>query len=249
MRPLPFTALDRLDPIALSEMAQAGLMNRVDTKYLGSISALPRLLELAQADYRVVEIDGERLLPYFTCYLDTPDTLMYYEHARGRKSRQKVRVRRYESGEHLTFIEVKDKNNKGRTVKTRVEVESDADFANCADFIATHCRYSPASLVKQIENRFRRITLVRRDLTERITIDTSIGFHNLVSGRTEELPSVMVVEWKRARLAVSSPMRGILKTLGLRESGFSKYCIGMARTNPELRQNRFKSRLRIVERL
>ena len=56
-----------------------------------------------------------------TLYFDTPDRQMYAEHQRGRKNRQKIRVRRYESS-GVSFLEVKRKNNKGRTDKKRMEI-------------------------------------------------------------------------------------------------------------------------------
>ena len=41
----------------------------------------------------------------------------------------------------------------------------------------------------------------------------------------------------------------MLRQLRIHPHGFSKYCIGSALTNPDLRQNRFKIRLRDTEKI
>lgn len=230
-------------------MGDAKLMKRVDTKYLANVESVGKLIAMARDNYKVVEIDSRRLLPYFTRYFDTVDRRMYYDHQRGRKARQKVRIRIYEGDAPLAFIEVKDKNNKGVTSKKRRRLDNQLNLDEHSTFLETHSRFTLNQLVPQIENHFYRITLVRNDLTERITIDTDIFFRNLITGLTDSLPHIAVIEWKRHPQAQGSPMKNILKQLGIRESGFSKYCVGMSRTSPTLKQNRFKPRNRLVQRL
>lgn len=244
-----FKVLDSLQPVSLSDIADAKLMNRIDTKYLTTVSKLPDLLHMARTEYMVLEIDKRRRLPYYSCYFDTEDAEMFYEHQRGRKSRQKVRIRRYEGDNELSFLEIKNKNNKGRTKKKRVEMEGGTSATDYSDFVANHSNYYIEDLIPHIENHFYRITLVRKDLSERVTIDTGVEFHNLVTDRYDAIPEVMIIEWKRKALSEYSPMRRILKELGIRESGFSKYCVGMARTNPLLRQNRLKEKIRRIDKL
>ena len=107
------------DPITLEQMKGIKLMNRTDTKFITTIDRLEELLLNAQGQYFIQEIEGGRNMPYFTRYFDTPDCSMYVMHQNGKKTRQKVRVRSYvDSG--LAFIEVKNKNNHGRTKKTLI---------------------------------------------------------------------------------------------------------------------------------
>lgn len=246
---MDFEFLDNLQPVSLDEISEAKLMNRIDTKYLANISCIEAFFMLASADYRVLQIGELRRMPYYTCYYDTCDTEMYREHQRGKKARQKVRVRRYEGPNELSFIEIKDKNNKGRTSKKRRLIVQGSGLSDYADFVAKHSRYELAALIPQIENHFYRITLVRKDMTERITIDTALQFHNLSTGIDSSMPEIMVIEWKRKALAGRSPMKSILKSLGIYPSGFSKYCVGMARTNPAIKQNSFKKKIRRIARI
>ena len=111
--------LQSYTPVSLEQMKAVRLMNRIDTKYVTTLPKLVRLLEMARGQYWVQEIDGQRNMPYYTLYYDTERCDMYLEHLRGRKTRQKIRIRAYEhSG--VSFLEVKNKNNKGRTAKKRV---------------------------------------------------------------------------------------------------------------------------------
>ena len=111
-----------------------------------------------------------------------------------------------------------------------------------------YLKYDASSLTERIENRFRRITLVNKGKTERLTIDLDLRFHNLVTAKDKSLDNVVIIELKRDGL-IKSPVVNMLKTVRIKKSGFSKYCIGTAFTYPDLRQNRFKNRLRKVERI
>lgn len=112
------------------------------------------------------------------------------------------------------------------------------------DFLSLHTPYSLDSLVPHIENHFYRITLVNKDMTERVTIDSNLDFHNLTNGKKISMHDLGIIEWKRDGRKTNSPLADILKDLRIHPSGFSKYCIGMAVTTPGLKQNRLKPRLR-----
>lgn len=242
-------SVKKLSPISLEEMVEVKLMNRVDTKYLTSLDVVEQLLELASENFLIQEIDGERIMPYHTVYYDTDDQKMYYEHQRGKKSRRKIRIREYVNSGISPFLEIKNKNNKGRTKKKRIQVEEGKTIDQYADFIEQHTEYDSQGLTPKIQNEFRRITLVNKEKTERITIDTSLEFHNFVTGRLETVPNLAIIEWKRDGLAANSALKPLLRQLRIKESGFSKYAVGMAMTNPDLKQNRLKQRLRLVNKI
>ena len=54
------------EPITLAEMSEVKLMNRIDTKFVTTVQKLTLLLQMAQDDYWIQEIDGERNLVYDT---------------------------------------------------------------------------------------------------------------------------------------------------------------------------------------
>ncbi len=251
-------SLQDFDAITLDEMSGIRLMNRTDTKFVTTVSMLGRLLRLAVADYRMQEIGGERLSPYYTVYFDTPQMDMYRRHETGHADRQKLRIRSYVSS-GINFLEVKTKNNHGRTRKKRVSMRnfdalhpdhhiSFSENSTYRDFLASNLLYDAATLHECVENRFDRITLVNRAKTERLTIDTSLRFHNLVSGRSLSLPNIAIIELKRDGLA-RSPILAMLRQLRIKPMGFSKYCLGSAMTNLSLPRGRIKQRLRAVEKL
>ena len=250
------------DPITLVEMSGIKLMNRTDIKFVTTVDKLRQLLVLARDDYRAQDVDGRRIASYYTAYFDTPDNNMYIVHQNGHAGRQKLRIRSYmDTG--LNFLEVKTKNNHGRTKKKRVDMvgfdptnpdhgirfrRQDDQYRHYDEFLRRHLRYDPTILSEHLENHFHRITLVNKAKTERLTIDTDLCFHNLKTGNDVDLTGLAIIELKRDGLQ-PSPILGMLRELRIKPSGFSKYCMGSALTNPSLKRNNFKERLRMVERM
>lgn len=249
------------DPITLDEMSGIKLMNRTDTKFVTTVDRLMLLLSKARDEYRVQEVDGRRIASYYTAYFDTPDYNMYTVHQNGHAGRQKLRIRSYvDSG--LNFLEVKTKNNHGRTKKKRIDMvgfdpihpdhgirfqRQDEQYKVYDEFLRKHLRYEPAIMSEKLENHFNRITLVNKCKTERLTIDTGLCFHNLLTGRDADLTGLAIIELKRDGLQ-PSPILEMLRELRIKPCGFSKYCMGSAFTNPSLKRNNFKERMRLVER-
>ena len=254
--------LNSFDPITLGQMGDIRLMNRTDTKFVTNIAKLEQLLTMAKDDYYIQEIDGERIAPYYTLYFDTDDHAMYTAHESGHTNRQKLRIRSYvNSG--LNFLEVKTKNNHGRTKKKRVLVHEfdpmqpqhdicfhcqNAAFCEYDEFLRSNLQYNPYSLREQLENRFDRITLVNKGMTERLTIDINLRFHNIATGNYRFMDHIAIIELKRDG-RVYSPILSLLNQLRIKPHGFSKYCIGSALTNNSLHCNRLKPRLHSIERI
>ncbi len=235
-------------PISLEQMSGVKLMNRTDTKFVTNLAKLRLLLEMAQEDYYIQEIDGQRNLEYDTTYFDTFKYDMYVQHQCGHTNRQKIRFRTYcISG--LQFMEVKTKNNHGRTKKKRIEVtDMDVQDQEKRDFLGKHLRYGVDTLQPALNNHFARLTLVNKAKTERLTIDSALRFNNLASGCKKDMGDLVIIELKRDGL-VYSPVLAMLNKLRIKPHGFSKYCMGSALTNPELSVNRFKRKLIEVGKL
>lgn len=249
-------------PITLAEMKDIRLMNRTDTKFVTTKEKLRQLLELAQEEYYVQEIDGRRIGDYYTMYFDTPDYGMFRVHHCGHANRQKLRIRSYVESKQ-NFLEVKTKNNHKRTKKKRMTFTdfdpanprhdirfglTDGSTADYDAFLTERLFYDKDTLSPGIENRFHRITLVNKGKTERLTIDLDLYFRNLKTGQEHQFQKVVIIELKRDGL-VPSPILPLLNKLRIKTMGFSKYCIGTAITNPALPQNRFKKRIRAINKL
>jgi hypothetical protein len=229
---------NQFEPIQLSEINQLKLMKRVDKKFVMPIENINDLLLNLKEHYKILEIEGTRDFSYHTTYFDTPNFDLYLNHQNQRLNRYKIRKRDYMVSNN-TFLEVKLKNNKGRTIKTRTSIDP------CANLNDEHYKYLKKvipnynlDLIKSCENTFQRITLVSFQTLERITIDYDISF--FLNGKNIALPFISIVEVKRDKAGSNSTINNELKNLKVYPRGFSKYCIGLSYLIPEIKQNSFK---------
>ena len=241
--------LAALDPITLEEMSGIRLMNRIDTKFLVNVRNLPTLLEMAKQDYYVQRIGDLRKAYYRTLYYDTPEATMYVVHQDGKLNRQKIRVREYVES-NLMFLEVKKKNNKGRTSKKRITITDENVLHNeeAIAFLDEKSKFKMNEIDFRLRNSFFRITLVNKEKSERLTIDFNINFENCVTGVKNTIPKLCIVEVKQDGNA-HSHFKDYLASLRIKKRSISKYCLGMVLTDPSLKYNRFKEKIRYINKL
>lgn len=238
--------LEHLDPITLEQMSEIRLMNRTDTKFVTNKQKLAELLQLAQGHYYAQFNAGSKIAAYRTTYWDTEEHQYFLDHHNGRSPRQKVRVRTYmDSG--VTFLEVKTKNNHGRTKKKRVEVPGQGQIEQNDEFLQGLVHRSVTDIHETVQNNFHRITLVNYGKTERLTIDFDVSFHNYETNQDTATGDLVIIELKRDG-NVYSPVLELLRQLRIKPSGFSKYCIGSVMTNPGLKRNNFKPKLKKISK-
>lgn len=241
------------EPIDLDRMDSIGLMNRIDTKYVTTSFVLDAIFRKSLAcGYMMFVSEGVRVQAYDSIYFDTSDLRMFMDHRNSRLVRQKVRTRIY-SDSDLCFLEVKSKNNHSRTKKKRISIppEEFTDFRGdnkCSDFLTRITDYHTENLSPSVETSFSRITLVDKDLSERITIDSDICFRNMRNGVTSGLGDVVIIELKRDGRKRSS-MQDILLSLRVKPMRISKYCMGVALTDSKCRPGRFLEKIRACEKL
>ena len=250
MNPAILDIVNSMQPITLDEMKGVKLMNRVDTKYLVTSGQLLAILNGIHEHYYAQEVEGNRLSPYSTVYYDTPDLRMYIIHHDRHLVRDKVRVRTYVDS-NLTFCEVKHKTNKGRTKKKRIEVNPGVNVLTDPEtvaFLTERQPYPVESLSPNLETAFDRITLVNFEKTERLTIDCNLNFKNFVSNTSATMNPLVVMELKQDGRA-HSLLKEVLFDLRIKPYKISKYCIGTAMTRPEVKQNRFKKKIRRINKL
>ncbi|MBR4842544.1 MAG: polyphosphate polymerase domain-containing protein [Bacteroidaceae bacterium] len=239
-------------PVTLEEMDSVKLMNRIDSKYLTSEHVLLEVLKDAvAAGYRALETDGAKINPYDTLYYDTDSLKMFQDHHNRRLVRQKVRTRCYLTT-GLSFLEIKRKNNKGRTGKKRIKIPSGDfnDFRNnteASEYLARHSAYTKDQISPVLETLFNRITLVNPDMTERLTIDTSLYFRNHRTGVEASLKDAVIIELKQDGRAASQ-MKRIFLDHRVKPIRVSKYCIAVTLTDPHARCGRFRVKVRRIEK-
>lgn len=243
----------KMPTITLDEMSSIKLMNRVDTKYVISEECCMELLRRAVDKYSVQVIGDVRACRYSTLYYDTPDLEMYTVHHNRKLTRQKIRTRTYvESG--VSFIEVKNKTNKGRTKKKRIAIDESyfarvSESAEAAAFLRERANFAPEIISPALITKFDRITLVNHAHTERLTIDMNLRFVNMRAAEPCEakIDRMVIVELKQDGLCYS-PMKEILLDLRVKTLKVSKYCVGTALSNPMVKANRFKRKIRLIHK-
>jgi hypothetical protein len=229
--------------ISLSEMDEVSLMNRIDKKFYFHERLLPHLLMSVEKDYFVLEINGERLMPYESIYFDTFDFQMLRWHQNGKMNRYKIRKRKYlVSGE--SFLEIKFKNNKGYTNKLRRR--NGLDLEKDRQFVYSHTPFSWVELKQVLNNHFTRIMLVNKNMKERVSIDIGLEFDN--GEVTKKMDRLVLLEIKSERQLGVTELQRSLKFLHIYPSGFSKYVTGMYLFHPHLKFNRFKRRFKQINK-
>lgn len=223
------------------------LLKRVDTKFLLRADKLPELLKALSEKYKVLEINETRILSYKSLYFDTPAYKFYFDHHNGKIKRIKVRIRKYIDSD-LYFLEVKKKDGKGNTNKSRIRIDQFEEVLsqNSKQFI-DNVIGDELPLEPSLWNSFQRITLVNTEDKERVTIDMNLNFE--MDEKREEVENIVIIELKQERFNQESTIVKELRKRSVYKYGFSKYCIGMISLFKHLKYNRFKPKLLRIKKL
>ncbi len=197
---------DHLTSTSLAELnSAAGLLTRVDRKYLVPLERAQELVGGLTSEARVLDIDGRRRFSYASTYFDTPGLEAFMLTARKRRRRFKVRTRTYlDTG--LCFLEVKTRGARGTTVKRRMSYHPD-DASRLTgpgrSFVAVclastgvtgpaAAREIAAALRPVLATTYERTTLHLPDAEARATIDTALTWRRLTPGARTRTPAVTV---------------------------------------------------------
>ncbi len=196
----------------------------------------------------MLSINDKLIHDYRSLYYDTIGRKFYLDHHNRRVNRNKIRFREY-VGSDLTFLEIKKKNNKGRTIKKRIKATkiSDKLTVEQKQYINKIVGQDINVEAKQWIN-FSRITFVHKVQKERLTIDIDLTFNNKQS--SGDLKKIVIAEAKQERMSRSlSDFMKIAKELHILPMRISKYCMSTLELNPTLKQNRFKEKKIFINKL
>ena len=241
------TYLSQFNSISLQDMNSVSLMNRMDVKFLFKKSQLPILLSKLISNYNLLKIENKIIQDYKSLYFDTHNRSFYMAHHNRRVNRNKVRFREY-VGSDLVFLEIKLKNNKGKTIKKRMRV--DKIYKNLLpehNVFIKNTINKDLRLIAQHWINFKRITLVDKLKTERITIDLDLNYSN--DSQSGSLDNIIIAEVKKDRSSQSSKFTYIAKKYHITPTRMSKYCISTINLNKDVKFNRFKSKLLLINKL
>lgn len=239
--------ISAFSPISLDQMDDVKLMSRIDTKFTFKANKMPLLLKKLTPFYRVLEINGKHIHDYKSLYYDTDERKFYLDHHNQRVNRNKIRFREY-VGSNLTFLEVKLKNNKGKTIKKRMKVNT----------ISNQLSDQQQEYIKKIIGKpldvdakhwinFSRITFVHKKAKERLTMDINLTFEDKKSNG--DLKHIVIAEVKQERMSRSSDFMRIAKEMHILPMRISKYCMSTLKLNPHLKMNRFKEKVLFINKL
>ena len=238
-------AVAGLAPVSLAKLDEAQLHDREESKVILRTLDVPEALQRLADEYFILDHEGERLQGYSNEYFDSLELDNYHEHHNQKGRRSKLRYRTYVNSD-ITYFEVK-KNLNGRTVKERRRSRRPAEgklWAEDALFFFKQIGLPPSQFVPSLRVDYQRILLVKRDFSERVTIDLNLEFTSAEGA--VETPGLSICEFKQPKLDLRSPA---MIAMNRRPQNFSKYCMGLASCDPTLRRNRFKKVFRNLEAL
>ncbi len=239
--------LASFERITIDELrnSDAQLLSRREKKFLMTFEQCVGLISGLTRSYRALDIEDSRVGRYETMYYDTESFMAYLQHHNGKANRFKLRFRHYCSTDE-TYLEVKERQNTGRTVKKRIETDGIPDLSakGPKTFLDAAFPYDSGMFHPVLTTGYNRATLVSNNSQERITFDLCPSFCR--DGTTYSYPGVVVGEIKCNRSFLKSPGLALLRKMGIRKTAFSKYCIGVSLLYAGQKQNRFKPlRLRL----
>lgn len=241
--------LTQFNATTLGNLDVIKLLKRYDTKFVFCRDKLIPVLEFLSAHYVVLEINNRRYFKYESLYYDTDDYFFYRQHHNKKYDRYKIRCRKYIDSDQCYF-EVKHKNNKNKTIKSRLLLNNSNVFtgltAESKLFARNSVFLNNGNIIDQIKPKlgvnFERITFANHSYKERFTIDINLSFtnKNLLQRKVDNL---VIAELKSEKHSINSQLLQYLKGMKIYPSKFSKYCIGMALTEKDIKCNRFKKNL------
>ncbi len=184
--------------------AYASLLDRMDKKYLLTKFQLKEIITELKEKFYILQIWEKKIFSYDNIYMDTEDYKFYNDHQSRKKNRIKVRTRLYEDSD-LAFFEFKQKKG-WVTRKFRYEFPVTEHWImtkwKTRFFEWVYKSFYPLDEVPQIfpsiKTKYKRITLVSKDSSERVTIDFDIKVSDLRNKWKEkvDLKDLVIIESK-----------------------------------------------------
>jgi hypothetical protein len=237
------------NPATLEDLSAIKLLKRFDTKFIFHREQLGAVFDYLSGRYQILEIGSNRSFGYETLYYDTDDYLFYHQHHNRKLNRYKIRCRRYRQSDQCYF-EVKFKNNRRKTIKSRLPLGNGGIHPGLSEdskfFAKERMLVGDSRVIDKIKPtlkvEYNRITFANPANKERLTVDTGLTFVDRDEGR-HQIDNLIIAELKSENVSPNSMLYQDLKGLRIYPSKFSKYCMGIAMTQPHVKTNRFKKKI------
>ena len=239
--------LAEYNPIGLSDLEEMKLLDRFDTKYVFNTEIIPEMLDELKDDYDVLHVKDKRCFQYDNQYYDTEDLFLHRMHVNGKAARYKIRARHYVDAD-ISFFELKTKSNKGLTEKYRIKIPGLNGHLRPDEMqLLKNHDIDPENIVPGLKVRYRRITLLNKRDNEKITFDFDLEFES--SEKNMSLSELAIAEVKISKNSVNTTFRKLMIKHGIREESVSKYCTGNILTVPNIKYNRYKSKMLMINKI
>ena len=236
--------LKGLPTYALNEPNEQQQMTRQENKFLIAAEYLPELLVKLLPHYRLLCIKNQCLHDYHNVYFDTDELTFFHQHHNQHRLRKKVRLRSYLNTQSHYF-EIKQKLKRGVSHKERILSNGDINSV-LKQGQALLKRYDLADLIllPTLQVDYQRLSLWHEQTNERITFDMNTHFKSCDDPASYYQERRVIIEIKHHERPHQSHASKLFKQLGLRETAFSKYCMGLLFTHRKaIKYNYFKALL------
>lgn len=233
--------LSKYSTLGLSDLPKEFLMRRQETKFILNTEQLLNCLELFRNECAALIINESLTHKYESKYFDSDDLKSYNDHHRGKSQRFKMRKRKYHSN-GATFFELKLRNNKKYIQKFRIPSDFSKNYIVDEEKNLIYKHLSGSDFTQQklvLQNDYDRIVLINSDRRLRITFDYNISFYS--GNQSSQIDDVVIAELKYEK--IPKDYIDEMTKLGASQTSFSKYCVGTAILNPNVKRNNFKQNL------
>ena len=191
---------------------RASYLKRKEKKYLLNSNEVFSVIKDLKKDFKILEIKWQKIFSYDNIYMDSSDYLFYNDHQNKKNSRTKIRTRYYLDS-NTAFFEYKHKLD-WILNKYRYEFPSKEHwfmtkwkkrFFEWVWQSIYNWKEAP-KITPSINTIYKRITMVSKDFSERLTIDFDINIINLRDKKAKKinLKNLVIIESKSLKKETKS---------------------------------------------
>jgi hypothetical protein len=240
--------LDFLKTAVFEEVVKIKRSERLVSSFVFTKSDLLSVLGEAASDHRLLKSGGNPFFNFKSQYYDTEQYDLYRNHHNEKLNRWKIKRSENVTSEKLKF-EIRFYNNKNKTQRWSLETDNRNNALSKPEkqLVKKLTPFKPKYLINSLCVTYRRFTLLGNDNGLRVTFDTDMQFVH--RGKLLQLPQLVVAEVKQSQYSQRGAIHEIFKTHRIHPKNFSKYCIGLALANKQVKRNNFKSTINLINTL
>jgi len=237
----------KFSSVSFAEYQLMNFKDIAETKFILNTKKLKKLLKEVSHKYDILEIGNKRVLNLTNEYFDTEDYKLYMAYHNGKGNRYLIKNSESEE-EKKKYLEIKFHSNKGTVSKKKKKIKA-GNISNKKTqvFIKENSPYSAEKLKLSLKNKYSRIVLIHKQNKEKVTIDLDLTCSN--DKGKQKLPHLAIIEVKQKKFSLHSDFIVSLRNKNIQKTSLSKYCIGLALLNKDVKKNKFKSKLLAINKI